>query len=66
VVTAYSPVDVGKLDMQRDLEQIAAAHKATPYQIALAWLMQQPRVITIHICTTMTNEILAKDKCKCQ
>ena len=47
VVTAYSPVEVGKLNVQRDLEQIAAAHKATPYQIALAWLVQQPWVITI-------------------
>jgi diketogulonate reductase-like aldo/keto reductase len=47
VVTAYSPVEVGRLDVQRDLEQIAAAHKATPYQIALAWLVQQPWVITI-------------------
>jgi diketogulonate reductase-like aldo/keto reductase len=47
VVTAYSPVEVGRLDVQRDLEQIATAHNATPYQIALAWLVQQPWVITI-------------------
>ena len=47
VVTAYSPVEEGRLDMQRDLEQIAATHKATPFQIALAWLVQQPWVITI-------------------
>jgi diketogulonate reductase-like aldo/keto reductase len=26
---------------------VAEAHSATPYQIALAWLVSQPRVITI-------------------
>jgi len=29
------------------MQSIADAHKATPYQIALAWLVSQPRVITI-------------------
>ncbi|MCI0553782.1 MAG: aldo/keto reductase, partial [Anaerolineae bacterium] len=29
------------------LKSIADAHNATPYQIALAWLISQPRVITI-------------------
>ena len=47
VVTAYSPVEEGRLRVQTVLEEIAAAHEATPYQIALAWLVQQPWVITI-------------------
>ena len=47
VVTAYSPVEEGQLRMENVLEEIAAAHGAMPYQIALAWLVQQPRVITI-------------------
>ena len=29
------------------LEAIAKAHNATPFQIALAWVVTQPRVITI-------------------
>ncbi|HSL28418.1 MAG TPA: aldo/keto reductase, partial [Anaerolineales bacterium] len=29
------------------LQEIADAHSATPFQIALAWLVAQPRVITI-------------------
>ncbi|MBK7894412.1 MAG: aldo/keto reductase [Anaerolineaceae bacterium] len=47
VVTAYSPMEEGQLRVQNVLEEIAAAHNATPYQIALAWLVQQPWVITI-------------------
>lgn len=46
-VTAYSPVEEGQLTVQNVLADIAAAHGATPYQIALAWLVQQPWVITI-------------------
>jgi diketogulonate reductase-like aldo/keto reductase len=45
--TAYSPVDAGRLRISASLQNMAKAHEATPYQIALAWLMQQPRVITI-------------------
>jgi diketogulonate reductase-like aldo/keto reductase len=29
------------------INSIAKAHGATPYQIALAWVISQPRVITI-------------------
>ena len=47
VVTAYSPVEEGQLRVQNMLAEIAAAHNTTPYQIALAWLVQQPWVITI-------------------
>lgn len=47
VVTAYSPVEEGQLRVQTVLAEIATAHDATPYQIALAWLVQQPWVITI-------------------
>lgn len=47
LVTAYSPVNVGKLKVDETLQNIADAHGATPYQIALAWLVQQPKVITI-------------------
>jgi diketogulonate reductase-like aldo/keto reductase len=47
IVTAYSPIEEGRLKASRQLEAIAAAHQATPYQIALAWLVSQPWVITI-------------------
>jgi diketogulonate reductase-like aldo/keto reductase len=47
LVTAYSPVDQGRLRANATLQAIADAHDATIYQIALAWLVSQPRVITI-------------------
>jgi diketogulonate reductase-like aldo/keto reductase len=47
LLTAYSPVDQGWLNATRTLRSVAEAHSATPYQIALAWLVSQPRVITI-------------------
>ncbi len=47
LLTAYSPVEEGNLKVTSNLEAIAKAHRATPYQIALAWLVAQPRVITI-------------------
>ena len=47
LVTAYEPVDKGRLPMSSTLRAIAEAHNATPFQIALAWLIAKPRVITI-------------------
>ncbi|MEO5886497.1 MAG: aldo/keto reductase [Anaerolineales bacterium] len=47
LLTAYEPVDKGRLNVKRALRSVAEAHNATPYQIALAWLISQPRVITI-------------------
>jgi diketogulonate reductase-like aldo/keto reductase len=47
LLTAYSPVKEGRLRVNPALQSIADAHATTPYQIALAWLVSQPRVITI-------------------
>lgn len=47
LVTAYSPVDEGRLRENQVLRSVAEAHSATAYQIALAWLVSQPRVIAI-------------------
>ena len=47
LLTAYSPVKFRNLSSNKTLQSIAEAHAATPYQIALAWLVVQPRVITI-------------------
>jgi len=46
LLTAYSPVKVGQVKAGA-LQEVATAHKASPYQVALAWLVQQPKVITI-------------------
>jgi diketogulonate reductase-like aldo/keto reductase len=47
LLTAYSPVDEGRLKVTPALGSAVEAHSATPYQIALAWLVSQPRVIAI-------------------
>lgn len=47
LVTAYSPLKFRSVKVNKTLADIAQAHSATPFQIALTWLIQQPRVITI-------------------
>lgn len=47
LVMAYEPVDKGHLRSNKMLESIAKAHNATIFQIALAWLVAQPRVLAI-------------------
>lgn len=47
LVTAYSPVDEGRLRVRVGLQQVADRHGVSAYQVALAWLVSQPRVITI-------------------
>jgi diketogulonate reductase-like aldo/keto reductase len=47
LLTAYSPFEQKALRVDRAVAEVARAHKARPYQIALAWLSSQPRVITI-------------------
>lgn len=47
LITAYSPVKFRNLSVNKTIRAIADAHSATPHQIALAWLVAQPRVITI-------------------
>ena len=47
LLTAYSPVKAGHIHSHPTLQAIAAAHQVSPYQVALAWLAQQPKVITI-------------------
>ena len=47
LLTAYSPIDEGRLRRNSTLESIAKSHNATIHQIALAWVVSQPRIITI-------------------
>jgi len=47
LLTAYSPVKFRNLPVNKTVKAIADAHSATSFQIALAWLVVQPRVITI-------------------
>jgi diketogulonate reductase-like aldo/keto reductase len=44
---AYSPIEQGRLPKSGILQSIGRNHDATPYQIALAWLLQKPGIIAI-------------------
>lgn len=44
---AYSPLDQGRLLQKAPLEKIAAELRCTPAQLAIAWLLAQPNVVTI-------------------
>lgn len=44
---AYSPVGQGRLPPSPGLAAVAARHGATPFQIALAWALRDPKVIAI-------------------
>ena len=47
LLMAYTPVDHSEL-MRSDLvRELAEKYDATPHQIALSWLVRQPKVITI-------------------
>jgi len=47
LLTGYTPVKHRFVSGSKALQAIAQARNVTPYQIALAWLTTQPRVITI-------------------
>jgi len=47
LVIGYKPINHGHIAPEGALQAIAEAHHATPHQIALAWLVNQPRVIAI-------------------
>jgi diketogulonate reductase-like aldo/keto reductase len=44
---AYSPIEQGRLPQGGALQAIARRHEASPFQIALAWLLTRPGVIAI-------------------
>jgi diketogulonate reductase-like aldo/keto reductase len=44
---AYSPIEQGRLPRGGALHAIAQRHQASPFQIALAWLLNRPGVIAI-------------------
>lgn len=47
MVMAYSPIEQGRILGNRVLANVAARHRATPAQIALAWVFRQDGVMAI-------------------
>jgi diketogulonate reductase-like aldo/keto reductase len=46
-VMAYSPIEQGRILGDAALERVAARHGATAAQVALAWVLREPGVVTI-------------------
>ena len=46
-IMAYSPLEQGRMLGNRGLQQVAASHRATAAQVALAWLLRQDGMIVI-------------------
>jgi diketogulonate reductase-like aldo/keto reductase len=54
-IMAYSPVGQGSLTSDRRLERIAARHGATQAQVALAWTLRDPHIISIPKATRLEH-----------
>lgn len=46
-IMAYSPLEIGPLMRSAGLRRVAERHDASPAQIALAWVLRRPNVLTI-------------------
>lgn len=46
-ITAYSPIEQGRLVGNATVEKIAKRHDATPAQVALAWVLRQDGIMAI-------------------
>jgi diketogulonate reductase-like aldo/keto reductase len=51
LLTAYTPIEKGRVARNPVVQQMASRHAATPVQIALGWLLQQAGVIAIPMST---------------
>ena len=70
-VTAYSPVEQGRLPAEGALAAVAERHGATAYQVALAWVVRSGLVVAIpkassiahvqEICATLNLSLTTED-----
>ena len=51
LLTAYSPIDRGYLVDDPTVKEIALKYNATPSQVAINWLIRQPKVIALPMST---------------
>jgi diketogulonate reductase-like aldo/keto reductase len=54
-IMAYSPIEQGRLLRDRVLTGVAIRHRATPAQIALAWVLRQKDMMVIPKATTLEH-----------
>ncbi|HEY5574904.1 MAG TPA: aldo/keto reductase, partial [Anaerolineales bacterium] len=51
ILTAYTPIEKGRVARDAEIQAIAEKHAATPVQVALSWLIRQPQVVAIPMST---------------
>jgi diketogulonate reductase-like aldo/keto reductase len=54
-IQAYSPIEQGRLLRDRTLTGVAIRHRATPAQIALAWVLRQSDMMVIPKATALEH-----------
>ena len=54
-IMAYSPIEQGRILGHSELRKIASEHKATPAQVALAWLLRQDGISVIPKASTPSH-----------
>ena len=54
-VMAYSPLEQARMLGDGTLRQVAQRHDASPAQVALAWLLRQPGIVTIPKATGLKH-----------
>ena len=54
-IQAYSPIEQGRLLRDRALTAVAIRHRATPAQIALAWVLRHKEMMVIPKATTLEH-----------
>ena len=54
-IMAYSPVEQGRILRDRALARVAERYRATPAQIALAWLLRQDDMMVIPKATSLDH-----------
>ncbi len=56
-ITAYSPVEQGRLAAHSALDEVAKRHEVTGLQVALAWLLRRPDVMVIPKAGTVAHVV---------
>lgn len=56
ILTAYTPIEKGRVGRDEVVREVAEKHAATPIQIALNWLIRQPQVIAIPMSTNPDHQ----------
>src|SRR5262245_29333640 len=54
-VMAYAPIDHGELPRSQTLRRVATRRRATPVQVAIAWVIRQEGVLTIPKASTVEH-----------